>query len=730
MKKKICMTKLYVAQETENSCGIACLSSIAKFYNIDFRSNDLINLRGGNFQGNTLLELKKIAGSIGLEANGYMCTIEELEKCSHPAILHTINSNGFTHFIVSYGYMNNHFLLMDPALGVLYYTKEELNNIWATKSILLFESSKKKGNQNIKPSCKENYIRKYLLPLINADYRLLFITFILSAFTSLFGVASAVFLQTLVDTILPQKNFQTLLSYLLCYCCIILISQIASYVNTNFIITQNLFFNIRIIKKLLHKIFQLPISFFMVIKTGDIISRLNYAEKIQNSIIYLVNTIIIELLMMFFSIFVLLWYDWSIALATLLSIPLLALITYFYSVKISKQNETLMREYATFDTYSIDTLSGIREIRSFQKEDVFFRRLLSFYKNTQRTSRLLKHTNTNYELSIGMVSAFFSFFTILLGSYYVMIGRIHLGALFAIITIVTMIIQSSIKIVSYAVDIQEAKIAFKRIIFLLDCKTEKELLTGAINNDFKMKEVVINRLEIKNLSFNYFNQPLLLKNINFIVETGQIVSIFGTIGTGKTTIINLIQRFYTGYSGKILYNAHNIEEFSISGWRSIIGYVPQQTKTFVGTIKDNITLFEKNPDTKRVFELCNQLMAKKELTDSITLDLQIDENGSNLSGGQKQIIGIARALYKRPKILLLDEPTSSLDKESELAIINILKEIKNELIIIMITHKPEIAKLSDKIYVIENKTFSCNGNHDDLIYRSNMYSKAYNMLIS
>ena len=94
------------------------------------------------------------------------------------------------------------------------------------------------------------------------------------------------------------------------------------------------------------------------------------------------------------------------------------------------------------------------------------------------------------------------------------------------------------------------------------------------------------------------------------------------------------------------------------------------------------------------------------------------------------IIGIARALYKRPKILLLDEPTSSLDKESELAIINILKEIKNELIIIMITHKPEIAKLSDKIYVIENKTFSCNGNHDDLIYRSNMYSKAYNMLIS
>ena len=616
---------------------------------------------------------------------------------------------------------------MDPAIGALYYTREELNNIWESKSILLFESSKKKGNQNIKSPHKRNYIKKYLLPLIIDDSRLLFITFILSAFTSLFGVASAVFLQTLVDTILPQKDVQTLLSYLLCYCGIILISQITSYVNTNFIITQNLFFNIRIIKKLLHKIFQLPISFFTIIKTGDIISRLNYAEKIQSSIIYLVNTIIIEFLMMFFSIFILLWYDWSIALAMLFSIPLLGLITYWYSVKLSKQNETLMREYATFDTYSIDTLSGIKEIRSFQKETVFFRRLLSFYKITQRTNRSLKHINANYELSIGIVSACFSFFTILLGSYYVMIGRIQLGALFAIITIVTMIIQASIKIVSFAVDIQEAKMAFKRIIFILDCKTEKDLLISTKNNDSTIKDIAKNQLEFKNLSFNYFNQPQLLKNINFIVETGQIVSIFGAIGTGKTTIINLIQRFYTGYSGKILYNTHNIEEYSISSWRSMIGYVPQQTKTFVGTIKDNITLFEKNPDTKKVFELCNQLMAKSFLANSATLDLQIDENGSNLSGGQKQIIGIARALYKSPKILLLDEPTSSLDKESELAIINILNEIKKELIIVMITHKPEIAKLSDKIYVIENNTFSCNGNHDALIYRSNMYSKAYNM---
>lgn len=725
MKNNSNFKKLYIPQETENSCGIACLCSIAKFYNIDFESTDLINLRGGNFHGNDLSELKNIAKYIGLNAEGYIGCTEDLEKEVYPAVLHVVNSDGYTHFIVLYGFKHNRFLVIDPALGPMYYTKEKLNRIWESKTLLLFESNKKCCSKNTKH--KENYIKKYLIPLVNSDSRLLMITFILSIFTSLLGVVSAVFLQTLVDIILPQKNIKVLLSYLICYMAIIVISQVASYINTNFIITQNLFFNIRIIKNLLHKIFLLPISFFTAVKTGDIISRLGYAERIQSSIIQLVNTIVIELLMMSFSLLILFWYDWSIALVTLLSIPLLVFLTYKYCAKIGKQNGLLMREYATLDTYSIDIFSGIVNIRSFQKETIFFKRLLFLYKNVQITNKTLKHTNANYELFVGLISNFFSFIAILLGAYYVIIGRIHLGALFAIVTIVTMIIQSSIKIVAYAVDVQEAKIAFKRIVFILDCRTEKELLIKN-KNYADINNVGENKIEIRNLSYNYFNQPILLKNINLTADTGQIVSIFGAIGTGKTTIINLIQRFYTGYSGEILYNFHNIENYPISQWRSIIGYVPQQTKIFMGSVNDNITLFDNNFD--RVRKLFEKLKVDKFIDIDSVLGSMLDENGDNLSGGQKQVIGIARALYKQPKILLLDEPTASLDKENEMIIMNILKEIRKNLIIIMITHKPEIAKLSDIIYVIENNSFSCCGNHSDLIKGSNTYSRAYRMMMS
>lgn len=370
----------FVFQKTQNSCGIACLCSIINYLQKDIDEVHLTYLSGTTQNGATLLGLKEAANQIGLASEGYEGSLYDLKSCELPAILHVVNDYGFTHFVVCYGfdYTSGHFIISDPATGIKQYTEEELDDIWKSKILLTVGTLD--TNTPSTENLKKNNLKTYLLPLIKSDARILLLSFILSCMTALIGLATAVFVQALVDTILPQKNIKLLMLYILIYGMVILLSQLASYANSRFIITQNLLFNIRIIRMLLKKIFQLPKSFFSMIKTGEIISRINDTERIQSSIILLVNSIFIELLIMFFSILILFYYDWSIALITALSIPLLAVFSYLYSKKINLHQKNLMNEYAALETYSIDMISGMTSIKSYQREHLFLEGYYSFIR--------------------------------------------------------------------------------------------------------------------------------------------------------------------------------------------------------------------------------------------------------------------------------------------------------------------------------------------------------------
>lgn len=715
----------FVFQKTQNSCGIACLCSIMNYFQKDIDEVHLTYLSGTTQNGATLLGLKEAANQIGLASEGYEGNLCDLKSCELPAILHVVNEYGFTHFVVCYGfdYTSGHFIISDPAIGIKQYTEEELDDIWKSK-ILLTVGTLDIDTLSTK-NLKKNNLKTYLLPLIKSDARILLLSLILSCMTALISLATAVFVQALVDTILPQKNIKLLMLYILIYGMVVLLSQLASYANSRFIITQNILFNVRIIRMLLKKIFQLPKSFFSMIKTGEIISRINDTEKIQGSIILLVNSIFIELLIMSFSILILFYYDWSIALTTAFSIPFLAVFSYLYSKKINLHQKKLMNEYAALETYSIYMISGMTCIKSYQKEHVFFRRLLFFYKNTQKRGRDLKVANANFDLYIGTLSSIFSIMAIMLSSYYVTIGRIQLGVLFAIVTISTMIIQASIKISSYIVDIQEARVAFERSAFILNTITEKELIKEG-NTAVHMCSQ--NELECRNVSFRYPGQMTLLENLNIKVGTGNFISIFGSVGSGKTTLTDLLQRNYVPYSGEILFQGTDIKNYQLSQWRSYLGVVSQYTKIFIGTVADNITMF-KSVSIEDVSIFCKELGLEQFLQDdNLNLYNMLDENGNNLSGGQRQLIGIARALYKSPEILIIDEPTASMDKVNEMQVLSLLQRLKNRMAILMITHKPEIARMTDCIYVLDKNTFLQHGDHHTLMQSTNLYSRAYEAL--
>lgn len=493
------------------------------------------------------------------------------------------------------------------------------------------------------------------------------------------------------------------------YTLILVIIAIISYINERVIIKQNLLFNVRILRNLLFRIFHLPITFHKSLNTGEIISRLSDTERIQNSIILLINSVFMQIILLFVSISILFYYEINIGIIALLSIPSLILLSYYYSSKIEKKQKQTMAKYAKFEAYSIDIISGYFAIKSNVKEKLFHKNLLKLYKYTQLKRTDLKTLNSQYNLYTNLIVCVFSITVVLLSSYFVVIDKIEIGVLFAIITILAQILQASVKIVSYMVSIQEAKAAYSRSLLIIQHPLE--------DNSNKHIDIIItscNILALENVTFKYPGREILLEKINLTVKTGEFLSIFGRIGTGKTTITQLIQRFYAPSEGIITFNNTDINKCDLHKWRRQIKVVSQQTKLFIGTIADNISMFSDSQENVELFCRTMKLDWFFKIED-LKLHNMVDENGNNLSGGQKQLIGIARALYQSAPILVLDETTASMDKECEFEVIQLLMRLKKNMIILMITHKPEIAKLSDKIYILDNKTVTVCEDHDRLI---------------
>lgn len=699
--------KVFTPQKSINLCGVACLISACKYFNIEVNEGELLENSGTVHTGTTLLGIKESAEKFNLIADGYTCDVDELKMCNTISILHTVNKDGFTHFVMCFGYddITNQFLIGDPAIGLLYCDEYYLESIWKSKLLLLFNNEKIMPQSN-KRKKSNNY--RYIFDIINQDTSLLLVTLILSISASVLSLAPAIFIQKLADDIIPQKNVKLIFYGIILYTLILVITALISYINERVIVKQNLLFNVRILRNLLFRIFHLPITFHKSLKTGDIMSRLSDTERIQNSIILLINSVFMEIVLLLVSIFILFYYELHIGIIALLSIPSLIWLSYYYSIKIEKEQKQTMVKYAKFEAYSIDILSGYFAIKSNVKEKLFHKRLLGLYKSTQLKKTDLKILNSQYNLYTNLIVCVFSIAAVSLSSYFVIIDKIEIGVLFAIITILAQILQASIKVVSYMVSVQEAKVAYNRSLIIIQHPLESD--------SYKQTDITItnnNIFALDNITFKYPGRDILFEKINLTAKTGELLSILGRIGTGKTTITQLIQRFYTPSEGVITFNNTDINKLDLHKWRRQIRVVSQQTKLFIGTIADNISMFSDSQENVERF--CNTMKLEWFFkNEDMKLFNMIDEDGSNLSGGQKQLIGIARALYQSSPILVLDEPTASMDKECEFEVMQLLMRLKRDMIIIMITHKPEIAKLSDKIYILDNKTVAISERYDHL----------------
>lgn len=707
-----------VHQQDQSDCGVACLLSIIKYYGGNSTLEILRKLSGTNITGTTLLGLYQAANSLGFNTEGCEADLATLFKHPSPVILHVLIGNKLDHYVVCYGTKvieNNElvFIIGDPANGIVYFKETELSTIWKSKICLTLEPNK----QFQLASDVKFKQRQWIKQLIKEDYPLLGISIIIGIAIAMLGIVMSLFSQRLIDEILPKKNLEKLYLGISLVFLLLIIKEGLSVLRQYFLIIQSKQFNIRIIGNFYSKLLNLPKPFFDTRKIGELTTRLSDTSRIQRVITQLVGNVVIDILVVIVVFVVLFNYSIKIALISVCILPIYFILIYIFNKNIIKGQRAIMSSYAHSESNYISTLQGIEPIKNYNKQALFSTSNNILYCNYQDAV----FSFGKIQIKLGFIANSFGV-SFLLGvlfycSHQVLANELKIGELMAILGFCSTLLPSIASLALISIPINEAKIAFDRMFEFTGLTPELD------SNNIEL--IRFEELRLDNVLFRFAGRSPLLSDISFEVKKGEIVAIIGENGCGKSTLTQIISKNYEIESGDIFINEDsNIGNMSFESWRKIIGIVPQQPHIFNGTVLENIAFEDAAQNPDKVFHFINEY-GFDDFVSSLPQSYStiVGEEGINLSGGQKQMIALARALYHNPQLLILDEATAAMDRNTEQFVLNLLSKIKANMGIIFITHRLHVLKqFCDIIYIIKNGTIENFGSHPTLMKSKNMYS--------
>ncbi|MEY5041102.1 MAG: hypothetical protein RLZZ414_644 [Bacteroidota bacterium] len=532
-------------------------------------------------------------------------------------------------------------------------------------------------------------------------------------------------------TSLQEDYYQTLLYSFLLFGIFLLVSALLKGVFTFFmrytIIMVSRFIEYDIKNEIYKKYQELDVSFYKQNKTGDIMNRIgDDVGKVRMylgpSIMYLVNLIVLFIMVIWTMVDI----NPTLSLYVLLPLPIMSVVIFYVSKYINLKSEFLQKQLSNIFSITQETFSGIRVVKSYNKtEDILkdFEKEADSYK--QNAMSLVK-TESLFQPVIMFLPVLSTIITIYAGGLAVIDGKITYGNIAEFVIYINLLTWPVASLGWVTSLIQRASASMKRINEFLDIQPAIQNSTDEII-DFNGK------IEFKNVSFIYpENNVQALQNVSFTIEPGQTLGIIGKTGSGKSTILNLINRLYDVNFGEILIDNQNIKNINLFHWRKQIGMVPQDVFLFSDTIENNICfgVHDEIEDEKFKKERVIQAAKDADVHQNI-LDLPqqyqtlLGERGVTLSGGQKQRVSIARALVKNPNLLMLDDCLSAVDTETEENILNNLKRIMQNKTSLIVSHRITSLMHADKILVIEDGKILEEGTHSQLLEIKKSYYELY-----
>jgi len=685
--------KQFVKQHGEYSCGLACLATITNYYGGSISQSELMQSSGTTLNGTSMLGLYQAATKIGFKAKGFEAEISHLKELKQPVILHVIIDDKREHFIVCYGYKEK-FLIGDPGWGVTEYSDQELAAIWKSKTLLQLNPTDKFEIKSRIASEKWLWFKS----MIQEDIPILIVSAFIGIIIAILGLSTAIYSQKLIDEYLPDKNFEKIYLGLGLLAFLLLIRSAFGFVRGVLMVRQSRDLNERVISNFINKILFLPKTFFNGHSTGDFIARMNDAQRIQRTVSLITGTTIIEFLVLIISSIYVFYLSYIVGLASVSSVVFFLLLARRYHSKIVNKQREVMSSYAANESNYVDILQGNVTIKSFGKENTFIERLTAVYKIFQNKVYELGNLGNSYGFFTSAISGVYIVIIFLFGINLVLKDELLLGEFVAILTIGGSLVPSLANLTVSNIQIQEAKVAFDRMHEFVKEEIEHSNKMTDESSDTK----TIKRIAVKDLRFRFPGRKPILESVDLSLSKGKIVALFGEVGSGKSTLVDLLQGFYDFEAGSIHLDNRDIHSFTPHELRRIIAVAPQKEKIFNSTIIDNICLSNDQNELQEAAAFCSRegfdVFINKFQQGYLTLT---GENGVNLSGGQRQLISIARALYKQPDFLILDEATAAMDTETEDFVFKLLRRRK-DLGTLIISHRKDLVEKADRIYQLKN----------------------------
>ena len=710
------MPKINIKQHDVTDCGAACLASVAAHYKLQIPIARIRQYANTDKKGTNVLGMIEAAERLGFQAKGVKGVVESLSKIPKPAIAHVAKKEGLLHYVVIYGVTDKHVTVMDPGIGKTEKLKlSDFLKEWTGVLILLLPTEQfEVGNQKISTFQRFwHLLRPHTSVMLQA--------LVGAAVYTILGLSTSIYIQKITDNVIVEgnKNLLNLLS--LGMILLLLLQVVLGAVKSVFALKTGQSIDARLILGYYKHLLKLPQQFFDTMRVGEIISRVNDAVKIRVFINDVLISLAVNIFIVVFSFGMMFTYYWKLALLMLAIIPFYVVIYFIVNRINKKQQRAMMESSAELESQLVESLNSIATIKRFGIEDM---------TNIKTENRFVVLLRTIYQASIsslyiGSTSEFITrLLTIVLlwvGTYFVIEQELTPGELLSFYSLVGYFTGPIQSLIGTNKTIQEALIAADRLFEIIDLERETE------GNKMTLTPEMVGNIRFENVNFRYGTRVQVFENLTLTIQKGEITAIIGESGSGKSTLMYLLQNLYSLTSGSIFIGNYDIKHISSQSLRKIVSVVPQQIDLLSGSLLENISLGDFNPNMQCIIEISN-LLGNSAFIEKLPngFNTRLGEHGTNISGGQRQRIAIARALYRNPEILILDEATSALDVISEKNIQNAIEFLRNQgKTIIIIAHRLSTIKSADKILVLENGKLVQEGNHQSLLYQEGVYNRLW-----